>query len=339
MKHLLATLPLWVCSAAAHAQNSDSAQFYFKVGITEKSAKRYLAASQAFDKAIKFNPSYTDALIENGLTNLEMRKMDPAKACFAKVVELDPMNKTAIKELAQLYFSYRQFDKAIELAEKCPDCENSLRIIGLSHYQQENYPQAEKFLKAALAKDPNDAETTYKLARTYLDMDEYKKSIPWFEKATKMEGAKNTWMYELGLMYYNQSDYKNAVAAFNNAANNGYVQSNDFKENFGFASLYSGDYDKGEKLLTELLAKKPGNKDLLRDIADVFYQQKQYDKSLTYCQKLIEIDANDGKALYQAGLNFQKKGQKDRGQQMCDKAIEMDPSLASLRTKKEMNGF
>jgi tetratricopeptide (TPR) repeat protein len=76
----------------------------------------------------------------------------------------------------------------------------------------------------------------------------------------------------------------------------------------------------------------------MRDMAEIFYEKQQFDKSLEYCQKLMELDAKDGKALYQAGLCFQKKGQKDRGQQMCDKAIEMDPSLASLRKKKEMPG-
>jgi hypothetical protein len=39
------------------------------------------------------------------------------------------------------------------------------------------------------------------------------------------------------------------------------------------------------------------------------------------------------------GMSFQKKGEKDRGQQMCDKAIEIDPSLASLRRKKEIPGL
>jgi len=31
-------------------------------------------------------------------------------------------------------------------------------------------------------------------------------------------------------------------------------------------------------------------------------------------------------------------GQKDKGQGMCDKAIELDPSLNGLR-QKQMNGF
>ncbi|MBS1761969.1 MAG: hypothetical protein JSR00_03780, partial [Bacteroidetes bacterium] len=50
----------------------------------------------------------------------------------------------------------------------------------------------------------------------------------------------------------------------------------------------------------------------------------------------LEADSSNARALYQAGLNFQKKGQKDKGQNMCDKAIEMDPSLERLRTKKEL---
>ena len=39
------------------------------------------------------------------------------------------------------------------------------------------------------------------------------------------------------------------------------------------------------------------------------------------------------------GLCYQKKGEKAKGQQLCDKAIEMDPSLASLKQKKQMMGL
>ena len=59
-----------------------------------------------------------------------------------------------------------------------------------------------------------------------------------------------------------------------------------------------------------------------------------YDKSLEFCQKLMELDLKDGRALYQAGLCFQQKGDKERGAQMCDKAIELDPSLRGLKTKR-----
>ncbi|RYY71948.1 MAG: tetratricopeptide repeat protein [Chitinophagaceae bacterium] len=337
MKNLLLAACL-LLSIQTFAGNSDSSTYYFNQGLIEKNNKRWLVANQAFEKSISLNPQYAEAYLENAAVLLEMRRTDKAKENYIRLHELQPNNPIAIKELAALYFSYRQYDKAIEFAKKCKDCQESNRIIGMSYYQQEDYASAEKALQAALKQNPKDAEATYTLARSYLDMESYKQAVPWYEKAISMEGAKNAWMYELGLLYYNNNDYKNAVVAFNKAAAGGYDQKNDFNENLGYASLYAGEYDKGEELLLNLLKRKPNNTVLLRDMAEIFYQQKQYDRSLTYCQKLMELNPKDGKALYQAGLCFQKKGQKDRGQQMCDKAIELDPSLQNLKQKKEMPG-
>jgi len=158
-------------------------------------------------------------------------------------------------------------------------------------------------------------------------------------KALQLDDTKSKWHFELGLLYYNNDNYKNAVTSFNKAADNGFIKSNDFNENLGFAYIYSGNFDNGEKLLTEIMARKPGDKELIRDVALAFYDRKMYDKCLEYCQKLMEMDMKDGKALYQAGLCFQKKGETSKGQQMCDKAIELDPSLGGLRHKRMTMGM
>lgn len=323
----------------AYAQKTDSSQFYLKKGMEEKEAHRFLVAAANFDKAINFDPANKEAYLQNAFTQLEMKRTDAAKQHFTKVYELDPKDKTAIRELASLYYNYRQFDKAIEFAGMTPESDNSNRLLGLSYYQTEDYAQAAKYLLVYLSKNPTDAEATYTLGRNYLDMEEYLKAVPYYEKAVQLDQSKNVWMYEQGLLYFTLNDFKKALASFKNAAAHGYNQTSDFKENYGYASLYSGEYEAGESALMAIWQKKPGNKDILRDMAEILYQQKQYDKSLGYCQKLMEMDAKDGKALYQAGLCFQKKGEKDRGQQMCDKAIEMDPSLESLRRKKEMVGL
>jgi tetratricopeptide (TPR) repeat protein len=328
-----------MCACVNGYSQTDSALFYFKKGQEEKNARLYLVASQSFEKAIKFDPGHIDAYLENGYVNLEMKKTDAARNYFTKVHEQQPSNKAAIRELMNLYYNYRQYNKATEFAEKCNDCPGAEKVIGMNYYRQEDYPKAEKALLAAVAKNPADAEATYTLGHTYLDMELYQKAVPYYEKAVSMDKTKNGWMYELGLLYFNLQNYKGALASLKDAAANGYTQNNDFNENLGLASLYGGEYDNGEQLLLGIWAKKPGNKDILRDMAEILYQQKQYLRSLIYCQKLLDLDGNDAKALYQAGLNFQKKGEKDRGQQMCDKAISMDPSLASLRQEKKMPGM
>ena len=120
----------------------------------------------------------------------------------------------------------------------------------------------------------------------------------------------------------------------NKAASLGFKQSAEFTENLGYAYLYSGEFEKGEKILLNIHEKKRGDKDVMRDLAQAYYEHKMYDKALEFCQKLMELDMKDGKALYQAGLCFQKKGELERGMQMCDRAIELDPSLRSLKTKR-----
>jgi tetratricopeptide (TPR) repeat protein len=333
------TLILVLVSFFSFSQSPDSSFYYFEKGIEEKTAGRYLLASNHFKNAIQHNANYTEAYIENGLVNKEMRRTDASKQNFTKAYELDNNNAIAIKELMELYFSYRQYQNAIDFAQKCKTCSNKDRVIAMSYFQMEDYGKAEILLLNLVEKDPQDAEATYTLARTFLEMGLEEKGIPYYVKAIQLDATKSKWHFELGLLYYNNDNYKNAVASFNKAADNGFIQSNDFNETLGFAYLYNNEFDKGEKLLNEIILRKPGDKELLRDIALAFYDRKMYDKCLTYCQKLMEMDMKDGNALYQAGLCFQKKGQQSKGQQMCDKAIELDPSLAGLRQKKMSIGL
>jgi tetratricopeptide (TPR) repeat protein len=335
MKNQLTAI-LVAISAHAFAQTTDSSTYFFNKGVEEKNAKKYLVASRNFDKAIKLNPKYTAAYIENGYTNLEMRKTDFAIQSFTKVNELEPENKVAIKELMNLYFSYRQYAKAVDFAQKCKDCEGVDKVVAISLYQQEDYAKAEKALLTYIGKNPNDAETNYTLGRTYMEMELGQKSILYYEKAVQLDTTKSNWFNELGILCYSMNAFKKAAFYFSKAAATGIIQTNDFNENLGYSYIYSGEFEKGEKLLLDIMAKKPGDKDILRDIAQAYYDTKLYDKSLEFCQKLLEMDMKDGKALYQAGMCFQKKGQKEKGQAMCDKAIELDPSLAKMKKQQQM---
>ena len=321
------------------AQNTDSSQFYFQKGLEEKNDKRYLVASNHFTKAIQLNPDYLEAYIENGYTNNEMRRTDAAKADFTKALELDPRNETVIRELTNIYFNYRQYQNALDMVQKCKTCADKDRITAMCYYNMEDYGKAEKLLIALVNKNPKDAELTYTLASNYLAMGLELKAITWYENAVLLDDKKSKWFFELGLLYSNTNNYKKAVIAYTKAVDLGFTRGNDFNENLGFAYVYSGDFDNGEKLLNDLISRRPGDKELIRDVATAFFDNKRYDNALIYCQKLMEMDIKDGKALYQAGLCFQKKGMVERGMQMCDKAIELDPSLAGLKSKKLAPGM
>ena len=316
-------------------QNTDSAEFYFNKGIEANAEKLYAVASNNFDKAIHFNSNLTEAYIENGKANLAMRAIGKAYQNFSKAYELDPKNNDVINQLATLSFNNRQFQKAIDLAQKCVNFENASRILGMSYYNLEDYGKAEKYLKDALRENGQDAYAAYTLGQTYLELENEKNAVVQFQKAIELE-PKSQWMYELGLICYNQNDYKSALKYFEMAANKGYNKSNDFYENYGFAQLYTGDTENGIKTLNIILERKPNNKELMNNIAYAMYDTKKYNEALDYFTKLLHINPKDATTLYMAGLTFQKLGQKEKGQKICDNAIELDPALKMYRQKNEM---
>jgi tetratricopeptide (TPR) repeat protein len=327
-----------LCLSATVLAQADSARAYYQKGREQESDKRYAMASINFNKAIAFDPKYKEAYLQDAYVNMEMVRTDKAKADFEKVYELDPNDQHVIKALTMLYYDYHQYKLAILFANKCTTCDNAERIIAMSNYEQENYEEAISGLQGVIEENPADAEATYTIARSYLELEEYVKAVPYYQKAIELY-PKNTWLYELGLLYYTNEDYKDAVVLFDKAAAAGYNQSSDYKENLGFACVYSGDFARGEKILLALLALRPTNKDLLRGIADAYYSHKMYDRSLQFCQQLLTLDARDGRAMYRAGMCFQKKGDKEKGQQMCDEAIQIDPSLANLKQKGFSEGL
>lgn len=336
MKNFLLTLSMQFSVVAVFPQNADSASYFFNKGVEEKNAKRFAIAEKNFSRAIEFKKDYIDAYIENGKVALEMRKVYDAQKNFTKAYELQPSNPEVIRQMVDLYFNNRQFQKAIEFANKCGNCENAERVLGMSYYNIEDYGNAQIHLQKALEKNNKDAESAYTLGRTFLELENEKNAIPQFQKAIAIDPSRNVWMYELGLIYYNQSNYKSALEFFNKAAEAGYNKTNDFYENVGFAQIYAGDNVGGVTTLMEVLRKKPDNKELLNNIANALYEIKRYDDALLYFQKLLELNPNDASSLFMAGMVFLKKGEKEKGQKICDKAIDMDPSLARNRQKKDI---
>ena len=120
------------------------------------------------------------------------------------------------------------------------------------------------------------------------------------------------------------------------AISKGYKATNDVMENLSNAYIEAGQPHKGIELLKQLLEKKPADLDLLWNIADAHYKMGKYPEAIEYWDRIMYYDKKHAKALYMIGLSYQKKGEKDKGQQLCDHAIAMDPSLQSLKKKKQL---
>ena len=316
---------------------TDSADFFYKKGLQEKQTGRRMESLKNFEKAAMYNPNDKANLTELGNVYYDLRRYGQAREVFKKLMTLGDNSADNYRQLMLLSLNLKQNDDAVQYATKLKQVDPAAKVnavIGKVYYDQDNYGDAIQYLTAALKEEPANAEVPYMIARSYGDMLNYKQSIPFFEKAISLDTSKNNWVYELGLICYAMHDDKNALKYILLAGDKGYKKDNDYFENLGIAYLNVGNLDEGVKILNEILKKKPSDLNVLNMVAEAYYYKGKFSEAMNYWDTILGYDKTNASALYMIGMCYQKKGEKDKGVRLCDKAIEMDPSLASLKQKK-----
>lgn len=341
MKNLFLVPALFI-ACWAKAQNADSAAYYLQKGDEARKAKTMMVAAQQYRKAIQFDASNTNAQRGLGNVSVEMRRYPDAILAYQEVVKKEPDDKEANENLANLYFWSRRWNEAIGAAKKLQQLKignNPEYIIGKSYSELEDYGQAYPFLQAAARNDSANADIPYTIARGMVEMSNYRNAAPFFIKAITLDTTKSRWIYETALNYAAIPDDKSAIKYYLLAADHGYRTDNDYYENLSLSYEGAGQLDKGIEALKKVLEKKPADLDLLNSIASLHYKTGKYQEAIDYWDRILGYDKQNAKALYMIGMAYQKKGDKDKGMQLCDQAIKMDPSLANLKKQKSGMGL
>ena len=322
------------------AQSNDSSSFFYQKGLEEKNKRLFMVSYNDLQKSLEYNPSNTDALRETGLVAVELRKYENAKIFFQKLEQKINNDTTAITNLATLYFWTHQWPQAALYAKKAQDLHAGKGwnyVIGKSYYEQEDYGQSYKYLQTAAKDDSTNAEIPYLQARSFIDMSNYKPAIAFFQRAIYLDSTKTEWIYDCALAFATINDNKSAINYYELAAVRGYKKDNDFYENLSDSYIGAGQPEKGLSLMLQVLEKKPADLDLLYSIAFTYYRLKKYDQAIDHWDRILSYDKENYKALYMIGMSYQKKGEEQKGRTLCDKAIAMDPSLASLKKEKKID--
>lgn len=338
-------IALLTCMIAGLAQTPnaipDSANSYLRKGLDEKKTGRRLEAFKNFEKAYLADSSNKTIVSEYAASLMDMRKYNQAKDAYRRLESLGDQSPETYRHLMELSINLKHPDEAIAYANKLKKADPAQKVsfqIGKVHYQQENYGEAIRHLTLAGSEEPGNAEAPYMIARSYADMQNYKQSIPFFQKAIELDPAKNNWIYELALIYYAIHDDRNALKYMLLAGEKGYRRDNEYLENLGVAYLNTGDLDNGVAIMDEILKKRPSDMNVLNLVAEAYYYKGKYQQAIDYWDKILFYDKENASALYMIGMSYQKKGEKQKGQLLCDKAIEMDPTLSALKQKKQMPG-
>ena len=341
MRRLILAAVVMGTSVISVAQ-TDSAKFFLQKGLDEKTKGRRMESLKHFEKAYNYNKTDRQIVSEFAAAYVDLRRYGQAREKYQQLEQMGTTSVDVYKQIMLLSFNMRMFEDAIKYANALKKIDASEKVnyyLGKANYEREYYGDAIKFLDAAAKEDPNNAEIPYMIAKAYADMMNYKQAVGYFQKAIALKPDQGYWIYEMALMYYGMHDDQNALKYMLEAPEKGLKRDNEYLENLGIAYLNVGKFKEGLAILKEMLQRRPSDVNLLNMIAEALYDAKQYNDAIDHWDQLLALDKTNASALYMIGLSYQKKGEKQKGMALCDKAIEMDPSLAKNKQKIQMPGM
>ncbi|MBS1616379.1 MAG: tetratricopeptide repeat protein [Bacteroidetes bacterium] len=340
---LAALLPLMHLNAQAEETYSlkDSVSFFIKSGKSDLEARRYSTAWSSFEKAAKLDPKNIEA--QTGIMNacLKMNRMAPAIRAMETVIQLTPSDYATQWKLAQLYFNYGQYDKVLEmvpdLRTKVTDAKGWAFMLGKAYQSKEQFGKAITYLQQAMKDEPANSEAPYLIGRMYVQMENYKAAISFYKNSLERDSTSQpNRVYELALVLATANQFEESISYFKMALDKGFKARDDFYMNMANTLADAHKTDEAIKMMEEMLSRRPGDIGLLNGLADVCYHSGRYKEAISYWDQLLAGDDKNARALYQIGLAYIKMGKDKDGQQLCDRAIAMDPALAVLKHAKQM---
>ncbi|KIC93823.1 tetratricopeptide repeat protein [Flavihumibacter solisilvae] len=316
---------------------TETVKDYLKKGEEALSRSQVLPAYQYYKLAVEKDAANPDALKGMARTADELRYVVVARETYKKLLDITPRDTAALGRLVQLNFATRQYQETIDLGKQVEAMgagSNNNYYIAKSFFELGQFQSALMYIEKSWKKDSSQAELPFLAARSYIELNDYRKATVAYEKALRLAPSNVSWMYEAAMTYSAIPDEAKAVLWFEKALAGGLEMTPDVARSLAESYMGVQSYGKALQLLNELLEQLPRDLELLYIAGEANFRSGKTDEAISTFEKMLAIDRNQARAVYMIGIALIKKGDRSKGEPMCEKAIAMDPSLASLKHKQ-----
>jgi tetratricopeptide (TPR) repeat protein len=182
--------------AAKNAARVAAVKAAFAEGAELSNAGKFDEAILKFNEVLKDVPRCTECYINIGQVNAQKKDYAAAEASYKKALEVDPNSVDAYNGLATIYNDQKKFTEAQAMSAEAAKRSAGTGGTGGSaatRYNQgviawnaNDFPKAQEHFAAAVAADPNHAESHFMLGRVNLNLGKLPEAAKEFETYVKM---------------------------------------------------------------------------------------------------------------------------------------------------------
>ncbi len=212
---------------------------------------------------------------------------------------------------------------------------------------EEDYSNAEIFLKRALVDEPRNARIYYALSFLLpqrLKEIGYQSRAEILEKAVKLDPGYYDAVYDLANTYYSTGSGTQSgpgtVQAIKTIQYYLRIKKGDARMLSLLGTLYikTQRYDEAEEVFAGLLKRFPQSSNSYYDMGVVYFMKKEYQKALPYFLKAIKMNQNLDAYLY-AGITYRQLGENQQALKYYRERIKRSTGADDMYAKEAMRGI
>ncbi len=275
---------------------------HYNLGMTLKRLKLNKDALKAFRTAHSVNPQNSKAYLEEArLLNDAYKDSAGAVNCYKKVIELDPVNVSALNECGHVYSNMGQYAnaeafhrKAVSLLKPGDKDPITYYNLALALYNQKKNTEAEKYAqlsyeqKDAIKNSKEKAVVVYNYALVEDSLGKADKAIALYKEVLALDPDNAKTKTNLGKMMMSMGDVDTALAFYLDAYK--VEKSFELENNLGSAYLAKKDYQSAITHFQNALKQSPKDQTVRFNLAKCFAEAGDYDNAKTCYVDIINAD-------------------------------------------------
>lgn len=310
-------------------QHSSSVEGYNLLGIICSNARDYEGALDAFQHALKLNPSSTKS--HNNLGNLYAAagKTDLAEKEFRTSVALAPSDSEANYNLALLLISRGKPAEAIPLLQRVRPATLEARMnLVRAYLRADRVPEGLELAKALSAQDASDVQRHFTLGVLLAEEKQYKTATVELEKADALKPGTFEILFNLGQTYLREKEFAKSELVLSRALK---LKPDSADTMYLLAQVLNDESRPVDAL--DLLARAhklaPDNSDIIFLLARVSMGQNFFEDAIPLLESGLKIAPQRAELRAALGESYFMSGKADKAIEEFKKLIILEPSARS----------
>jgi tetratricopeptide (TPR) repeat protein len=293
------------------------------------------AAVPLLQQALESAPQHKGARAALISTLLRLNRTDEAEQHAQRFAEEFPQETEPVFLRALIAFQQGAIPRAAELTGQClKRGDTRAEVYKLSAISEYLLGHAETFvihIRAAIEKNPRDADAQYHLGRHYFEIKRYNDALASFQTALQLQPDHYKAQYYAGLVHEGRNEMESAREQYRAAIQT--IERRKIRYAWPFTDLgrlfaNAGEYERGVGWLYRAVRNDPASPHAWYGYAKVLFQKEASPEVKAALTEAIRLDPGYSEAYYLLARFYQKTGEAQRAKETFAKFDELKKNPA-----------